>query len=498
MLRSSYDVVIVGTDLPALVFGALAAKKGYRILVLGHGGRDNVYEVDGFRFVRRPNLLWGFADSNPIREVFRELALAPEMRNLPRPLQPTCNLVLPRSRVEVTHLKGVLEEEIEREFPESLDLFRDFARRLPEVEAALEGLLKECPVLPPGSIKEFFAYRRFRKAVEPLLGDDGTDALAPFANAPGLRAFFAAPLALMSGLAEPWRHPLPFLRVASHLMRGLYYVEWGLDALKSLFLERIRNNSGDVRIQDHADALVVKYGRVREVEIRARDEAIGTQLLVAGTHLPPVLDLVPDAQAKRRYRARVDRVEPSHWLVTMNVGMAREAIPEGMAQTAFVVRDPDRPFEGDNLIVVQADPAMEPADVLDRDKTVLSASALMPAARFDGHVASLEAFGQEILATLRTLVPFLDRHMTTLSMSSVTTNVKTGEPAVDVAGMIPVYPQDLPRGLDLVTWPVRTGYKNLLFLGDASSGALGFEGAFVSAYMAFAVLKKKIPLKTVM
>ncbi|HOI09157.1 MAG TPA: hypothetical protein PK313_01655, partial [Myxococcota bacterium] len=154
MLKGTYDVVIAGTDLPALVFGALAAKKGYRVLVLGHGGKENAYEVDGYRFVRRPNLLCGFSDSNPIREVFRELALAPEMRNLPRPMTPSCHVVLPDARVELTHIRDILDREIEREYAGRLPAFRDFTDRLVEVEKALEPLLRDTPTLPPGTIKE--------------------------------------------------------------------------------------------------------------------------------------------------------------------------------------------------------------------------------------------------------------------------------------------------------------------------------------------------------
>ena len=498
MLRSSYDVVIVGTDLPALVFGALAAKKGYRVLVLGHGGKDNVYEVEGHRFIRRPNLMWGFADSTPIREVFRELALAPEMRNLPRPQQPTCSLVLPDARLEVSHMKGILEEEVGREYPGKVEGFREFVRSLAEAEQSTEALLRDTPVLPPGTIREFFTYRKYRKDVERFLATPGSDALAPFADDPRLAAFFAAPLAAMSGLSEPWRRPLPFIRLANHLLRGLFFVEWGLDALKSLFLERIRANSGDVRPGEHVDMLVVRGGKVREVEVRARDEAIGVGMLVVGTELMPVLDMIPDANAKRRYHARVAKVQPSHRMVTLNIGARRGIIPEGMAQTAFVVGDPTKPLEGANLLVIQSDPAMEPAESLDPERTTLSVSGLMPEARFHGKASEIEAFTHELLDAARKLMPFIDQHMTTLSTAAIGTNPKTGEPMVDPTGLVPVYPDALKRSLDLGAWPARTAYGNMLYLGDAGCGALGFEGAFVSAFMGFEILKKKIQLKSVM
>ena len=498
MLRSSYDVVIVGTDLPGLVFGALAAKKGYRVLVLGHGGKENVYEHEGHRFVRRPNVLWGFGDSNPIREVFRELALAPEMRNLPRPLQPTGSVVLPDARIEISHMKGILEEEIAREFPNRVEMFREFSRSMGDAEPALEALLRDTPVVPPGTIREYFAWRRYRKGLAPLLPREDADALAPLADDPGLAAFFAAPVTAMSGITQPRMHPLAFVRLASHMLRGLFFVEWGVDALKALFLDRIRNNSGDVRPTDSVDMLVVRHGRVREVEIRARDEAIGVGMLVVATDLAPVLDQIPQADAKRRYRQKVERVQPSHWWVTLNVGASRAAVPEGMAQTAFVVSDPDRPLEGTNLLIVQVDPAMEPADAVDPDRTTIAVAGLLPAVRFGGKAGEIELFTHELLDALRRFMPFLDRHSTTTGCAAIATDPKTGDQVVDRAGLVPVYPDPLGRGLDLFTWPVRTGYKNVMFLGDAAGGALGFEGAFVAAFMGFDILKGAMQIKSTM
>jgi phytoene dehydrogenase-like protein len=498
MLRSSYDVVIVGTDLPALVFGALAAKKGYRVLVLGHGGKDNVYEIEGHRCVRRPNLMWGFAESAPIREVFRELALAPEMRNLPRPLQPTCNVVLPDARIEISHMKGILEDEVAREFPGKLEAFRDFTRSMADAEPSLEALLRDTPVLPPGTIREYFAYRRYRKDVSRFLPDaeGDADALAPFTGDPRMLAFFTAPLAAMSGVTDPRAHPLAFIRLASHLLRGLSFVEWGMDALKALFLDRIRNNSGDVRPTDHVDMLIARRGGLREVEVRARDESIGAGVVVAGTALGPLLDAVSEGGRKRRFHQRVERVLPSHWLVTLNVGARRAALPEGMAQTAFVVADPSKPLEGTNWLAIQTDPAMEPPESLDPERTTIAVCGRMPAARFHGKPGDIEAFTHELLDGLRRFMPFIDPHVSTLSTAAIGTNPRTGDPIVDATGMVPLYPDTVVRSLDLVTWPCRTAYDNVLFLGDAACGALGFEGASLAAYMAFDVLKRKIQLKS--
>lgn len=494
MPKSSYDVVIAGTDLPALVFGALAAKKGYRVLVLGHGGKENVYDVEGFHFVRRPHLLFGFSDSAPIREVFRELALAAEMRNLPRPMTPSCGVVLPDARIEVTHLKGVLEAEIAREFPKESSTFSEALQRLTEVEPLLEPTLQECPSLPPKGIREYFTFRRHRKVISAL---DKVDFFEPLKMSQRAWAFVSALVRPLSGLSAVEERKVPLIRLLSHVLRGLHEVEWGLDTLKSLFLNRIRDNSGDVRLGDSVDMILVKRGRVREVEIRARDETIGVGLFVAGTRLAALLDLIPEGQAKKRYRARVERHTPSHLWVTLNVGARRDLIPEAMPRTTFVVSDPGKPLEGANLLVVQVDPAMEPVDSLDPNLTTVAISAPLEAMAFDGTVSSIDRFCDQIFTSAKRLLPFIEEHKIVLSPSAIGIDPQTGARVIDPAGLFEVYSSPVKRSLDLMTWPIRTDYKNLYFLGDAVAGALGFEGAFFAAQMALNLLKRLIPLKSV-
>ncbi|NOZ01233.1 MAG: hypothetical protein GXP54_05010, partial [Deltaproteobacteria bacterium] len=221
-------------------------------------------------------------------------------------------------------------------------------------------------------------------------------------------------------------------------------------------------------------------------------------VLVVGGRLVDALDLIPETQAKRRYHARVESIQPSHYLTTLNIGANREVIPEGMARTGFVVGNPNRPLEGGNYLVVQTDPAMEPVEGMDPERASISVSAYLPADRLDGKAATIERFNNEMLEALRRVMPFIDRHSRIVSSAALTTHPKTGEPIIDMAGLHPVFDTPVSRTMDLVTWPVRTAYKNVLFLGEDASGPLGFEGAFLSAFMAFDVLKRLIQLKNVM
>ncbi len=494
-LKSSYDVVIVGNDLPALIFGALAAKNGYRVLLLGHGGKPNTYEADGFRFVRRPNLLYGFSESPAIREVFRELALLPEMRNMPRPMDPVCSVVLPQRRIEISHARGILEEELAREFPGQVDRFMSFFDRQAEAEKSLEPFQKDFPAIPPRGLVEFFRWNSVRKRLVAAFGEG--DAIDEFASSPAARAFLCAPVSILNGTPDAWKYPVSFGRSTNHLLRGLYNVEWGLDSLKNLFLSRIEGNSGTVRMSEFADQILVRRGRVVEVDVRGRNEAVGTEMLVAGTSLPAMLDMLPEKAVGRRYRQRISESGPSHYLVTTGVGLARRGIPAGMARTAFLVNDPASPLDDTNLLVLQVDPAMEPPDAIDPERAVLSVSGMIPASRIDEGASVIESFSEAMLGRLTEFMPFLGRHMITTSISATRVSEKTGKTVVDPAGMVPLFRNALPGTLGLVTQPVRTPWRNFLNLCDGAVGTSGFEGAFTSAAMAFNIIRKVLPRKDV-
>ena len=52
--KNFYDAVLVGLDLTTLVAGALLAKRGFRVLVVGQGRPWPSYELSGLTLPRGP------------------------------------------------------------------------------------------------------------------------------------------------------------------------------------------------------------------------------------------------------------------------------------------------------------------------------------------------------------------------------------------------------------------------------------------------------------
>ena len=153
-----YHVIIAGTDLPGLILGALCAKRGYRVAVLGHGGHPVVYEHAGHVMCRRVPVFYGLG-SPAVRRVFEQLSMALELRNMPRQLEPGFQVVLPTGRMDMTADEQRLRAEFEREMPGETGRIGAFYRRVAEIDARVEEVLELGLRLPPQGLRA----RRFSR-----------------------------------------------------------------------------------------------------------------------------------------------------------------------------------------------------------------------------------------------------------------------------------------------------------------------------------------------
>ena len=59
-VSSHYSIAVIGMDLAGLAYGAMCAKRGYRVLVVGQGPSGSLYEHGGYTLCRRMDMQFGF------------------------------------------------------------------------------------------------------------------------------------------------------------------------------------------------------------------------------------------------------------------------------------------------------------------------------------------------------------------------------------------------------------------------------------------------------
>ncbi|GMV43732.1 MAG: hypothetical protein AMXMBFR64_54480 [Myxococcales bacterium] len=493
---SFYDIVIAGTDLSGLIVGALCAKRGYRVLVLGQGSRPSGYRYQGHTFQRRAQLFTGFDTSPVLKQIFGELSLTLEMRNRPKAFDPFYQVVLPEARIDVTRPGERFDRELAREFPDESVPIQGFYKAVFAISEAISAILARNPPLPPNGWAEKREIQRLTQDLPNLI--DGAVPLNPldaFPRAHPFRAFVAGPATMTSGLDIEDGPTLPLARCIAHLAGGVNHIEGGMDGLKRLFIQKIKQNASDYRPEISFDALAVKRGKMVAGRVRDRQEIIGFHLLICNSPLKRFFHLVPAEAQSERYHHRIHTLQPSHYVFTINLAMHAEGIPEAMARNVFLVQDPKMPLDGDNLVQIALDPGKAertpPGEV-----AIVTASCRLPAQNFRPHVDHVQRLGDWLLERLRsTLFPFLDEHLVAVHAPWKGFDPLTGQARFEAGEVLPIYRGAMEATLDASVLAVESDYKNILVCGDHVFSGFGFEGAFLAAQNAYRKVTERIVLK---
>ena len=492
-VSSHYSIVIIGTDLAGLIFGALCAKRGYRVLVVAHGSSGALYEHQGHTLCRRLDLNYGL-NSLAARRVFDELSLGLELRNLPRPLEPSFQVVLPKARINVGTEPRLLERELRREFPGLESEIGLFFRRVGEIDSQVDEVLKVRPVLPPTGLVETFRFRSLVKKY-PILDDEWAldDPLAKFAHGHPFRAFVQAPFRFVSGMVPARPYPATFVRAVTELWRGTAVFDRGPNALRDLFSSIILT-SGDVRPRAMVSSIQVHRGKAQSVVLRDRREVIGCDMVVCNMDPKRFAQLIPQEQQNEDYHHVLHTLQPVCHTFIGNFVVRARAVPEAMARHVFAVADPGQSLEEDNLIHIARDADIgTSAD--DREVRLISAAMRVPISMASDGAPAARMLLDRLQKRVEDTLPFLGEHL----LHRHTPWLQRGEDGsedIDPGELQPGYGEAIAHTVGTSPLATTTGYKNILIGGDASFCGLGAEGAYLAAWNLLAHTTDRVPLKS--
>jgi hypothetical protein len=472
---SFFDVVVCGADLAGLVAAALLGRRGMRVLVCGLDRAPATFTAGGYTLSREPGLLPA-PDAESVARVLRELNYVQIVRRRAPVLHPAFQLVLPKHRLDFGPAEAV-PRELAREFPADLGPITQALGRLQETSGILDPILGSDLTLPPDGFWE----RREVSRVENQLPRATTDLLTPLAADHPVRAGLTALAALSSGFAPVDLSAVVQARTYDLARRGVFRLEGGLTALRSLFLDTIGTSSGEVRDKLTPVELVLKRGRVVGLRVRPRDETIGLEHLIWAGPVAGLLPLCGD-KASRKLKEMAAGVRPACYRYTLCLLVRPDALPEGMGARVVAVRDPSQPLIEDNALLITVG-----AEDRQRALVPVWVECLVPAAAASGeqYLAVLRARLRERLGKV---LPFFERHL--LVLASPHDGLPPELSAADASPAEPIPPtpmaaaltSDLPRALGVAGTPHATGIKNLIVASGENLPGLGREGDFVSAW----------------
>ncbi len=481
-----YDVVVMGMELGPLTAGALLAKRGFRVLVVGQEGARDRYSCFNYRFSKRPFVLTGAA-SPVFTRVVDELSIPQLVSLAVRMPEPAFQLIGPRVRIDVSHNVSHTGEEVRRELPDDAATFAEALEGVGRISGEVEKLLSRDFVLPPESFLEKREYSR-------------VEVQNPF-RAPGffvsklegapLPEVFELPLRFETAGASKL-HPLVRYRLLGNWLFDCGAIDGGRDGLRELLLEQVVGQGGDAHPRQQITEIIVKKGKVFGVALAGRKETVGCQVILTSLSPAELASFIQPTTWTKRFRGLVEACPAAPRGYAVNLGVRKEVVPEGLAETAFVVNGPGL---GDELLRVERIPQEE------EGKAALQVSCIVPLGA--DHTIESGALRDAILDRIRKLVPFLDLHL------EVIHSPYDGFGPIDLTGNAAGTAPPLPHPEEVPKWllrpppesgplgagnlPHRSGIKGLLLAGDQVVSGLGLEGELIAARGAARIAGKMDP-----
>jgi phytoene dehydrogenase-like protein len=517
VIRSHYDVVVVGARLSTWVAAALLGKRGLRVLVLGQDELPPSYEVAGRTLPRGPfNFL---PASSPIaRKTLAELALQTTFRRHATAHDPAFQVAMPGMRFDLAAEPAVLLREIEREFPTITRTAEHVLSQLREGSLALDRALENDLAWPP---ETFFERRAHARATRHMLygTPQEVDPLAALPEGHPFRFVLTAPARFADGIDPDSLHGLRLARLFSSWATGgavlsgtpvnaavgarssspppLGTSTGGWSILRRALEESVRAHGGDIRERERIDAIEVKRGQVTSVRVAASGEQIGASWVLVGTDVATLLRLLPDRRPLEEVFEELGEPTPRYYRYTLNLVLRSEGVPMGLARDAFLVRDPRRPLSAANLLHVETHPDDGSGERL------MVIEALLPRRVVEDVPGYVETVREDLLASLGELVPFLGDHLILID------SPHDGRPGRLVAENVDVEPllkwqrgfrtMDIVHGypitgaLGITALPLRTPIRRMLLCNHQIVPGLGMEGELLAGSGAARLVEKTDP-----
>lgn len=479
MPSNSYDLVVLGDDLAALVCATLCVRRGLRTLVLGDE-RPARYMLGPHKLPIEP-VAWPTAPGSPADRILKELHAELALRRKLREPKIAAQVVAPDLRIDLgaDRLAAELEREVGKE-PGAAWLAR--WDRSSELARALDPLLGGEHAFPGVG---FFERREVVKLAERV----AADAAAWWTEAQ--QSPHAALWRHLTAIAQrhPSASPAAIARTVDTWRSGPASLRGDGDALRELLVEKLTTAGGELRA-GRVTELGVSWGKIASLTLASGDE-IGASQVVASRPPAELAELL-GKKAPKRLAELAEGMQLVGYRYTLNIVLDEAGIPEHMAPIVAVLAAPDKDPVGDAAFSIHL------GETDDTGRVIATLAAVLPSdgpIEPDRLVSRCMALRAGLWKRLGDVMPFFERHLVLAHSPFEATppQVPGGRGSYDV-----------PRNLPLAMSPVwagkaaeaavehiaggvlayTTGLKNLTLTGEQVLPCLGLEGALASGWSA--------------
>ncbi len=482
-MSKHFDVIVMGRSIGALSAAALLARRGFTVLVVGHGERPPTYEVEGRTLHRRSFTLLA-ATSPAFRRILIELAQSQTWKRRVVPCSPMMQVLWPDKRLDVPPDMLLFGREIEREFPELRRLVDELYGELARVNGAADDAFERDAMWPPGTFWERRETNRFAALLPHVRAEPDADLLVEFPRAHPFKNLVATSVAFASDLAQP---PPPFAVARLHgaWTRGLLALPNGEQELEDFLIERVHAYGGQCRLDERVVRVEMRRGVAAGVLLDGDEHRIGASFLITDLDGEALASLSSGEGIHKRAQKEWPRITSRLARFVVSVVARKEGIPAPLAPESFLVPNASAKAKATPPIHLQRHAGKPGEELLVAEALVSERSGL-----------SLHQARQTLLDALIGELPFLERHLV------VVDSPHDGLPAWVYAGdkrstierallrgasalpepMVRKVDVDPPGYLGLAGEPIRGPLDRSLLVGRSVLPGLGQEGQLLAAW----------------
>jgi hypothetical protein len=491
-----FDVVILGRSLGAMALAALLARRDFNVLVVGHGARSADYTFREHTLRRRA--FTPIAATSPaFKRIFAELAQSQVFRRRLAPLDPMLSVLLPDRRFELPPDLELLQQEIDREFPEVRRVIDDLYGDLTRVNAAADVAFERDLCWPPGT---FWEKRETNAAAAslPYLRQTPRALLGEFPPNHPYVDIVTQSAQFVSNLAAGAR-PLPSFAIArlhGAWTRGPYGIAAGEDDVVSFLAERVTSLGGQVMFSDRVVAISAVGKDTHDLVLDGQTAVLGATFVVSDGTGESLAHLAQGKGISRKAQREWPLVSEKAGRFTVSLVVKRDGLPDPLgAESLIFPRMPGAPPDPllPTVHLQRMDRiATEDEPLHDEDTALLVAEVLLP---MPGSLAVSEARGR-VLDIILSQFPFLEPHLVVVDSPydglpvwvydngkrSTVERLEARGTLRGVEPMSPVLSVEPPGYLGIAGEPLRGPLPRSFLTGRSVLPSLGQEGELLAAW----------------
>ncbi|MBI4374613.1 MAG: hypothetical protein HY542_07025 [Deltaproteobacteria bacterium] len=382
------DVLVLGSDLSGVVAATLLAKRGMNVLVL-----DDDEDRDRF-----PPVITGL-ETRIFKGLMSKLMIPESKLQFFQQNRVSCQLILPRHRLDFTPDRDYFLKEVGREFPTDKEVVRDYLSELDRLgEKWLEPLFSLLPLSTRQDSKQFGQWlEKFPDEKAASLWEK---------MSPEMQDSLKLILGFLSRtpLVEPIH--LQLLLYLSPENSATFSLKGGLRGIKKVFYEKLDYFGGLVHPLGSNEFKVLARGReVRGIKLSSLGYPTRCRFLIGNMNFQRFYDALPTTLwsyfAKKRAR-EIPLLPPS---CPVQFEVARNFLPAPMQENLILVDDPKQPLEGLNYLEIN----LSSLPHGDEENLLLTASYLLSPS--DHNADFFENLHATIEQRLRKLIPFAGENL---------------------------------------------------------------------------------------